>query len=416
MQTHPISPDRALNSLCIAKRSEMEKRPPAETTEVGQSALELRHSLEIADLKDALRQAEDKYRVLVENANDAILVLQDGRIRFANPKALELGGVLAEDLDKVPFHEYLHPSEKDAIVERHEQRLKGEKILNMYPLRIVTRQGEVFWGEVNAVRFEWEGQPATLNIIRDITSQKLIEQHYLQTESLATLRTLSGGMAHSINNLLMGIQGRVSLLHRIMDSEDAGSDHLDAIEACVDEAAVLTRQMLGFAQTGKYKVTRVDMNDVIGQIAESLWRSLPQNTLVWKRQADLWHANADLQQIEQVINNVVLNALQALTEEGTLTIKSENFELSEGREILQSARAGRWIKLVFRDTGCGMDDTVRKRVFEPFFTTKGFGRHRGLGLSCAYGIIANHDGMIDVDSAPGAGTTVSIYLPAAEPD
>lgn len=118
----------------------MEEKPTAETTQARDDAL-AHTTEELAQVKDALRQAEDKYCILVENANDAIFVLQDGRLRFANPKALALGGVLAEDLDKVPFTEYLHPEERDTIVQRHEMRLKGEKILNMYPLRIVKRNG-----------------------------------------------------------------------------------------------------------------------------------------------------------------------------------------------------------------------------------------------------------------------------------
>jgi len=391
----------------------MEKDLCAESDVNPQSKLE-QQSREIAGLKNALREAEDKYRVLVENANDAIFVLQEGRIRFANPKALELAGLLDEDLDKVPFTEFLHPAEKETVVKRHEQRLKGDKILNVYPLRIITAKGDTFWGEVNAVRIEWEGQPATLNIIRDISSQKLIEQDYFQSESLATLRTLSGGMAHSINNLLMGIQGRVSLLHRSLEPEDARMEHLNSIEACVQEAAALTGQMLGFAQTGKYKVALVDMNEVTGRIAGTLWQGRPREKLVIQLQADLWRVSADPQQIEQVISNIVLNAVQAITETGSLTIKTKNFELTEGREVYKGVRTGKWIKIAFSDSGTGMDDVVRKRVFEPFFTTKGFGRHRGLGLSCAYGIIANHNGMIDIDSTPGAGTTVSVFLPAAE--
>jgi PAS domain S-box-containing protein len=391
----------------------MEKDLCAESDVNPQSKLE-QQSREIAGLKNALREAEDKYRVLVENANDAIFVLQEGRIRFANPKALELAGLLDEDLDKVPFTEFLHPAEKETVVKRHEQRLKGDKILNVYPLRIITAKGDTFWGEVNAVRIEWEGQPATLNIIRDISSQKLIEQDYFQSESLATLRTLSGGMAHSINNQLMGIQGRVSLLHRSLEPEDARMEHLNSIEACVQEAAALTGQMLGFAQTGKYKVALVDMNEVTGRIAGTLWQGRPREKLVIQLQADLWPVSADPQQIEQVISNIVLNAVQAITETGSLTIKTKNFELTEGREVYKGVRTGKWIKIAFRDSGTGMDDVVRKRVFEPFFTTKGFGRHRGLGLSCAYGIIANHNGMIDIDSTPGAGTTVSVFLPAAE--
>lgn len=370
------------------------------------------HSRELARLKDALRQAEDKYRVLVENANDAIFVLQDGKIRFANPKALALGRVLADDLEKVPFTEYLHPEERETVVKRYEQRLKGEKILNMYPLRIVTRSGDFFWAEVNAVRIEWENRPATLNIIRDITSQKLIEQHYFQNESLANLRTLAGGMAHSFNNLLMGIQGRASVMNRNMAPDDPQREHLKGIEACVAEAAKLTQQMLGFAQSGKYSVSRANLNDLIDMILESLIRREKRISIQRSFQKDLWPVEVDRQQMEQVIMNILANAWQAIADEGRITIRSENFELTQGREKYRDMQTGKYVRLSVRDTGQGMDDTIRRRAFEPFFTTKGLGRHRGLGLSSAYGIVANHGGFIDLESAPGTGTTVSIYLPA----
>ncbi|RJQ75578.1 MAG: PAS domain S-box protein [Desulfobacteraceae bacterium] len=389
----------------------MNQGPHSDPDQAQRSALE-KKAQEIADLKNALRQAEDKYRILVENANDAIFVLQDGRIRFANPKALALGGVLAEDLEKVPFSEYLHPAEKETVIERHEKRLQGEKILSMYPLRIITRKGDMFWAEVNAVRIDWEGRPATLNIIRDITSQKLFEEHYFQNESLANLRTLSGGMAHSINNLLMGIQGRVSLLYRSLGQDNVCVDHLQGIEACVADAAKLTRQMQGFAQSGKFNVTRVNMNVVIEEVAATFTDRRDQIALTTAFQPDLWPVKVDRQQMEQVVMNILLNAWQAISDKGEVIIKTENFELSEGREKFQDVRAGRCVKLTFRDTGLGMDAAVRKRVFQPFFTTKGYGRHRGLGLSCVYGIITNHDGMIDIDSIPGSGTTVYIYLPA----
>lgn len=389
----------------------MEKQPGTGAHRVREDAL-AQTVKELADVKDALRQAEDKYRILVENANDAIFVLQDGRLRFANPKALALGGVLAEDLDKVPFTEYLHPEERDLIVQRHEKRLKGEKILDMYPLRIVTRNGDIFWGEVNAVRIEWEGKPATLNIIRDITSQKLIEQQYFQSESLATLRTLAGGMAHSINNLLMGIQGRVSLLYRHLGLNDARREHLEGMEACIDEATKLTRQMLGFAQSGKYKVTPVNLNDIVESVTRAFDITQKQINLIKRCRHDLWIVEADRQQIEQVLMNLLLNAWQAIPEHGQVVIATENFEMAEGRDRSLDVRAGKCVKLTVRDTGVGMDEIVRKRAFEPFFTTKGFGRHRGLGLSSVYGIIANHNGFVDIESIPAGGSTISIYLPA----
>ena len=367
---------------------------------------------ELESVKEALKAAEEKYRILVENANDAIFVLQDGRVKFANPKALQMAGVLLDELKKSSYTEYLHPEEKNMVMERHEKRLMGEKILNMYPLRIINREGEVVWTEVNAVRIAWENRPATLNIIRDITSQKLVETRFQQTESLATLRTLAGGLAHSFNNLLMGIMGRVSLLQRVTRPEDRQYEHLQGIESCVEEASRLTKQMLGFAQSGKYHVTRVRLDQVVESVMQTFRRSQKEITFQKVCQKGLWPVEADRNQIELVLMNILLNAWQAIHGPGKVVVKIENYELAEGRLRLQNIRSGRCAKLSVRDTGVGMDETVRKRVFEPFFTTKPIGSHRGLGLSAVYGIVANHNGVVDIESIPGSGTTVSIYLPA----
>jgi len=392
------------------EKKQIPKKHAAQLQELEEKAAEL------DEVKSALQEAEDKYRILVENANDAIFVLQDGKIKFANPKALEIAGVLAKELEKTHYTEYLHPEEKAVIVERHEKRLNGEKILHMYPLRIITRQGTVVWTEVNAVRIEWEKQPATLNIIRDITSQKLMEQQYMQSESLETLRTLSGGLAHSFNNLLMGIQGRVSLLSMDGIENDRFREHLKGIESCVKEAAELTRQMLGFAQSGKYHITQVDVNEVIDEAVDSFKRSQKEIILKKEYQPGLWPVEADRNQLEQVVMSIILNAWQAIPGQGEVIIKTQNYELNEACRRFQNMQTGKFIKLSVRDNGMGMDETVRKRAIEPFFTTKGIGKHRGLGLSSVYGIVSNHNGIIDIDSIPGSGTTISIYLPAAKTD
>jgi two-component system, cell cycle sensor histidine kinase and response regulator CckA len=386
----------------VMSRAELETR-------IGQLEKEV---AEAASLRDALYQAEAKYRLLVENANDAIFILQDGRVKYANPKALAMASTMTEELQHAHYSKFLHPEDRDMVVERHEKRLQGEKILNMYPLRIVNNRGETIWTEVNVVVIEWENRPATLNIIRDISAQKLAEKQLLQTEGISTLRTMAGGLAHSFNNLLMGIQGRASLLQK-HPSQDSEFHHLlEGIEQCVNEAAGLTRQMLGFAQTGKYQVVRMSLNTVVKDIVKSALLNVKSIELDLRLAPDLLLIEADCNQIEQAVMNIVLNARQAMFEFGTITVATENIEWKEGRGRFHQLPADRYVKLTVRDTGAGMDEQVRKRAFEPFFTTKGVGEHRGLGLSRVYGIITNHNGWVDIESLPQAGTTVSLYLPA----
>jgi PAS domain S-box-containing protein len=163
-------------------------------------------------VKLSLEASVEKFRIMVEHANDAIFVVQDELVKYANPKALSLARVTGEQLGKFKYTDLVHPDDRSVVVDRYNRRLMGETFPNVYPIRIITPQGEIVWTELNSVRFDWEGDPAALCIIRDITSQRLLEQHGFRTESLETIRTLAGGLAHSFNNLLMGIQGRVSLM------------------------------------------------------------------------------------------------------------------------------------------------------------------------------------------------------------
>ncbi len=375
---------------------------------------ELEQEVEAASVSNAaLSRSAAKYRLMVEHANDAIFILQDGLIKYANPKALAMASIMAEDLQKGHYSRYLHPDDKAMVVERHEKRLQGEKILNMYPLRILNSHGETIWAEVNVVVIEWDDKPATLNIIRDISAQKLAEKHQLQSESIATLRTMAGGLAHSFNNLMMGIQGRVSLLLKRPQQESQFYLMLEGIEQCVGEAARLTRQMLGFAQTGKFQIERLKLNTIVERVTRIVLQSAGSIELNLQLAPDLWTIEVDGSQIEQAVMNLMLNARQAIPEHGTITICTENIQWEQGSGRFHQLPSGRYIKMTIRDTGAGMDEVVRKRAFEPFFTTKGMGEHRGLGLSRVYGIVANHDGWIDIDSLPGIGTTISLFLPAA---
>jgi PAS domain S-box-containing protein len=365
-------------------------------------------------LRSALSEAEEKYRLIVEHANDAIFILQDGMVKYANPKATEIASSLLEEIQRSHSSKFLHPDDREMVMERHDKRVRGEKILNMYPLRILNSRGETIWTEVNAVAIQWENRPATLNIIRDISAQKLAEKHHMQAESLSTLKTLAGGLAHSFNNLLMGIQGRVSLLQKRKQHESEYYHLLDGIEHCVTEAADLTRQMLGFAQTGKYNIKPIDLNSALERATGLLDRKGKEITVNREYAKDLWPVSADETQIQHAVTQVLLNAWQAIAERGIITIATENIHWQEGCGRHQQLPAGRYVQLAITDTGRGMDETVRKRVFEPFFTTKGLGEHRGLGLSRVYGIIANHGGWIDIESTPSAGTCVKIFLPPTE--
>ena len=355
-----------------------------------------------------------KFRTMVENANDSIFVIQDGIVKYANPKALEISGVTPDQLDSQHFTEYLHPEERALVADRHIRRLKGEKLPSVYPIRIKNRHGQIIWAELNSVLIEWEGKPATLNVIREIGGQKLIEENAFQTESLSALRTLAGGLAHSLNNLLMGIQGRVSLLGSLIHPEYKFYEYLQGIEACVGEASRLTKQVEGFAQTGNYVTSSIDLNEVIESVLKGFKHIEKPIALQTGYASRLWQVSADRTQLELVIMNLLLNAWQAISHSGRITIKTENVVLPEARISAHDKHIFNYVKCLISDTGCGITKEDRPRIYEPFFTTKDPAKHRGLGLSSVYGIIKNHNGLIDIESEVNSGTRVSIFIPATQ--
>jgi signal transduction histidine kinase len=242
----------------------------------------------------------------------------------------------------------------------------------------------------------------------------LIAQHGFRTESLSTIRTLAGGLAHSFNNILMGIQGRISLLGEFAKDNGECNKQLTGMRTCVEEATKLTKQMLGFAQVGKRKAIAVDLNEVARNVFNDCKLHDKKIDIKLKFSSRLSLVTGDCSQLELVIMNLLLNAWQAIDYEGEISIKTENVILSgtrlPGRDIDQV----NWVKLSVRDNGCGIEPDNLDRVFEPFFSTKNLAKHRGLGLSSAYGIIVNHNGLIDMQSQPGSGTTVSLFLPARD--
>ncbi len=199
-----------------------------------------------------------------------------------------------------------------------------------------------------------------------------------------------------------------------LDPSHSHYKRLKGIEEQVKSGAELAAQLLGFARAGKYDVKPTDINEVLGKSAQMFGRTKKEIAIREKYAQDLWTVEVDRGQIEQVVLNIFVNAWQAMPRGGDLYVETSNTVLDESHAGPYRVRPGRYVRISITDTGTGMDEETKKRIFDPFFTTKEIGRGTGLGLASAYGIIKNHDGMIDIDSEKGRGSTFNIYLPAVE--
>ena len=234
---------------------------------------------------------------------------------------------------------------------------------------------------------------------------------------MEAIGTLAGGIAHDFNNLLMGFQGNLSLMLMEMSPDNPYYDYLTNMEDYVKRGSDLTRQILGFARGGKYEVRPTNINDLLEQSSQMFGRTKKEITIHKKFQATPWSVEVDRGQIEQVLLNLFVNSWQAMPAGGAIFLETENVTLKEEDwDKPYALEQGEYVKISVTDTGLGMDKDTLERIFEPFFTTKEFSRGTGLGLASTYGIIKNHNGMIDVTSEKGHGTTFTIYLPKSDKD
>jgi len=373
--------------------------------------------------EEALRESEEKYRFLVANAIDAIFIAQDGFIKFPNPTTLTMTGYSQEELTTLPFLTFIHPDDRNMVLDNHRRRLEGGKVPNTYPFRIINKKGEESWGQLNATLITWDGKPAVLCFIRDITERKQAEEalrnseeQLRQSQKIEAIGRLAGGIAHDFNNLLTIISGDCQLSLLELKEKDPLRENIEEIKRTSEKAADLTRQLLAFSRRQILDVKVLDLNSVLRDLDKMLHRLIGEDIeLVTLLADDLGRVKTDPGWVEQIIMNLAVNARDAMPDGGKLTIETANVELDEAyarRHI--AVKPGWYVMLSVSDTGVGMTPEVRQHVFEPFFTTKQKGKGTGLGLSTVYGIVKQSGGNIWVYSEPGQGTTFKIYLPSVD--
>ena len=243
--------------------------------------------------------------------------------------------------------------------------------------------------------------------------QRRLAAHLAHSQKLESMGRLAGGVAHDLNNMLVVIGGYASLLRGRATSRDE-AEPLDEIAAAAERAGSLTRQLLAFGRLQNLEPTVLDLNALVSQLERMLGRLLGDDVeLALALDPALARVEADRGQLEQVITNLVVNASDALPTGGQIAIRTALVSL-DGEAHALGLEPGRYVHLCVADNGVGMDEETRARAFEPFFTTKAPGHGTGLGLASAYGVISQTGGAVQLNSSPGAGTSVCIYLPAVE--
>ena len=374
----------------------------------------------------ALRDSEERFRLVAENLRDVLFRFRPGprpALEYISPAIAAITGLSPEDLYEETERLFAIMEPEDRDVMRRSWQSPADGTLT---LRWRRPDGRRACAEQRLVTLHDDGIPAVVEgILRDITDQveateqrRELERKLHQVERLDSLGQLAGGVAHDFNNILGVIGGYTGFV-----LDELGPDHpcrpdLENIDHAARRAAALTRQLLIFSRLQPSQPAVVNLNDVVTEIERLLRRTLGEDVEFC---IDLWPdldpVTIDPSRLEQIIMNLVVNARAAMPDGGRLVIRTAAEEHVPPRAIGSTPATGRYVSLTVADTGCGMDEEVQRRAFEPFFTTRSTGQGTGLGLATVYGAVQEASGAITVDSAPGRGTRITVYLPAAdEPD
>ncbi len=382
------------------------------------------------EAEKALRLHQERLELALRGAD---LGMYDWNLRTGevviNERYAEMLGYTLEELQPFTIQTWaglVHPEDRPREMEALQREMSIDFPLVDTEYRMRARDGDWKWILDRGKVVEWDAEGKPLRICGthlDITARKRAEEehhkllaHAMEAQKLDAIGQLTAGIAHEFNNLLTSINGFAELLQMELAPDDPRTRKVEHILVSGRRAAELVNQLLAFGRKQMIMPQALDLNQALSGLMSVVRMALRYNiTLVTDFDPALWLVKIDPAQVEQLVLNLVFNARDAMPEGGTLTVRTANILLDDSPLARQpDLQAGRYVLLTIEDTGIGMDDYVKQHLFEPFFTTKEVGKGTGLGLAAVFGIVKQNGGDIIVESSPGTGTAVHIYLPAVE--
>ena len=423
--TKEIGERRTAEEALRKAHGDLERRIAERTLDLQRANEELR--LEVTErerAETALRSSEARFRHLADNLNQVVWFVQvkPYQILYLSRAFERIWGVPSERCydDPTLWRNYLHPEDKAMVNDAFDAAVAGntEQEFDLV-YRIIRPDGLVRWIFDRCVvhRNEAGGIDRLSGVSEDITESRALEEQLRQAQKMEAVGRLAGGVAHDFNNVMTVILGYSSVLFQEIDAHSKAYQYVREIEQAGKRCAALTGQLLAFSRKQLLHPVSLDLNAVIRNLLTMLTSLIGEHISIALRldSRPRW-ITADPVQLDQVLLNLALNARDAMPQGGTLTIETDlgsPVDIADQEQKMPEERT--YVRLRVHDTGIGMDPDTKAKIFDPFFTTKQQGRGTGLGLATVYGIVHQSGGFINVDSAPGQGTTMTIYFPEAAP-
>lgn len=379
--------------------------------EQGRYKQELEAKVEERTAEIALR--ERQYRELVENLNDVIFeVTVEGLISYISPIVEAVLGYRADQLVGNVFEPLIHPDDLAQIRQALADQLAG----HIYPseYRMLKQDGSYLWVKSSSrlMRAE-DGRPSGIRgVLTNINERKAMEAHLAEAGKMKALGTLCAGVSHEYNNILMGIVGYAHHLKKQLKAGSVGYGYAEKIQSLSDQAAEVSRQLLNYSRPDSRDRQEVDLDMIVNEAVETFGGVLGEDLNIVLTLQSGARVSLNKAHFREILLNLLLNSRDAMSGGGKIIVKTSRHRPdAETGKRWGLGNAHDYAELSVTDPGKGMSPDVLDRVFEPFFTTKEVGQGTGLGLSSASGILRSHGGAIAIESEPGKGTTVKVYLP-----
>jgi PAS domain S-box-containing protein len=368
-----------------------------------------------------LKESEERYRTAIESSHDGVALMRGDRHVYVNQRFLDIFGYDRPDQLLGKDHSpTVHPDDRERVRAYNRARQSGQPAPSSYEFTGMRSDGTPIQIETSVAAVTFQGEPATLVYVRDITARKkaeeekaALEQQLRQSQKMEAIGILAGGVAHDFNNVLTVLIGCGGLLRMKMARTDPLRVYVDQILASSERAAGLTQSLLAFSRKQQINLQPVKFDDVIKDTAGLLKRLITEDIdLQIALGSDNVAVMADVTQVDEVLMNITGNARDAMPKGGVVRIETAVAHIDQGFIRTHGyGEPGDYVLLSISDTGTGMDEVTKEHIFEPFFTTKEVGKGTGLGLSTVYGIVKQHNGYITVSSRLNEGTRFDLYFP-----